>query len=97
MCPVSLDVQNVVDKVDPGGGQAECNEGGGHLHDGLRLECDAAGYRCGKYQDVLDPLTRAASPQENSRPLHEGDASRARVNQCPIRAPSRPPARTSLG
>ncbi|HEY8820663.1 MAG TPA: hypothetical protein VIM49_01735 [Dermatophilaceae bacterium] len=64
MRPVGLDVDGVVDQVDPGGGHAEGDDREEHLQESPWLGDDAGGDRCGEDQDVLDPLAGAARPKQ---------------------------------
>jgi len=65
MGPVGLDIDSVVDQVDPRRGHGEGNDSDEHLQGGTGLERNAGGRRCGEHQNVLDPLTGPTRPNES--------------------------------
>jgi hypothetical protein len=65
MRPVCLDIEGVVDQVDPGRSHAEGDDSDEHLQESPRLGDDACRDRRGQDQDVLDPLAGAARSKDD--------------------------------
>src|SRR5450631_259797 len=97
MRAVDLDVDDVVDQVDPRRGQAEGNDCHDHSQGSPRFEVDAGGSRRGEHQGVLYPLTGAARPDQNPQLHHDRDTAGPLATHLPITAPITLPAMTSLG